>query len=309
MNYKWESEADRNEKKFKTIASVAILAVVGLIIMTIVKSIGSNAAGAKPHIDAVAAYLIDANTGKVLFAKNENSALAPASMSKMMTELLVLEAIDKGHLKWNDLVVMSAYAANIPGSAIGVTAGNSYTVRELFEALAIHSANDAAVALAEQISGSETAFVQQMNERARRLGLSASSIFGNASGLHSNDLQTFEQAAKQENTMLSAKDTAQLAGYLIRKYPEILDITSKRSFGISGKPEPLTATNLMLPGGEYEYSGTDGFKTGYTLEAGYCFVGTAMQDGQRMISVVMGAETSKQRFLETQKLLHFGLKR
>lgn len=259
-----------------------------------------------PLIHSTAAFLIDADTGQVLYAKNADEPLPPASMSKMMTEVIVLDSIHEGALRWNERVTASAYAAQVPGARMGLAQGDVLTVRELFDAMAIHSANDAAVALAEHIGGSETAFTERMNEKAARIGLSGGAVFGNATGLGRTDISPYEGASAARDTMLSAKDTAVLAGYLIGKYPEVLEVASRGSVKVSTQGQALAATNLMLANQPYEYPGSDGLKTGYTPDAGYCFTGTAKRDGKRLISVVMGADSKDSRFVETMKLYELG---
>ncbi|MCR2804832.1 D-alanyl-D-alanine carboxypeptidase family protein [Paenibacillus soyae] len=259
-----------------------------------------------PPIQSTAAFLIDADTGEVLYAKNADVPLPPASMSKMMTEVIVLDSIHEGALQWGDLVTASEYAAQVPGAGMGLAQGDVLTVRELFDAMAIHSANDAAVALAEHVGGSEAAFTERMNRKAAKIGLSDGAVFGNATGLSRTDILPFEGASAATDTLLSAKDTAMLAGYLIGKYPEVLEVASRSSVKVSTQGQALAATNLMLANQPFEYSGSDGLKTGYTPDAGYCFTGTAKRDGKRLISVVMGAESKDSRFVETMKLYELG---
>lgn len=253
-------------------------------------------------LDATAAILIDADTGEIIYEKNADEALPPASMSKMMTELIVLDYIRKGKLNWSDIVRASAYAAAVPGAGMGLSEGESLTVRELFDAMTIHSANDAAVALAEHAAGTEAAFTKLMNEKANRIGLSERAIFGNVTGLSSSDISSYVGSAHARDTVLTAKDTAMLAGYLIGKYPEVLEVTSRGSVKISTRGQALAATNLMLANKPFAYPGNDGLKTGYTPDAGYCFTGTVKRGGKRLISVVMGADSMETRFLETIKL-------
>lgn len=260
----------------------------------------------EPQIQSTAAFLIDAGTGEILYEKNADEPLPPASMSKMMTEVIVLDHVRDGMIQWSDTVYPTAYAAAVPGARMGLTEGRGLAVRELFDAMAIYSANDAAVALAEHIAGSEAAFTDMMNEKARDIGLSADAVFGNASGLSRTDIAGYEGSSHERDTLLSAKDIARLAGYLIGKYPEVLEITSKGSVKVSTQGQALAATNQMLAEKQFEYPGNDGLKTGYTPEAGYCFTGTVKQGDRRLISVVMGTESKDARFLETKKLFEYG---
>ncbi|OAK67368.1 D-alanyl-D-alanine carboxypeptidase family protein [Lederbergia galactosidilytica] len=257
-------------------------------------------------IQAKSVILLDANTGHVLYEKNKDQALPPASMSKIMTELLVLEAIESQEISWDQAVTPSEYVqmiANSPGlAAVSLQQGQTYTVRELFEAMAIHSANDAAIALAETVAGSEGAFVKLMNERAGQLGLDQSQ-FVNSSGLNNRDLGKYRSTGgTNEDNQMSAQDLARLAQRLLIKYPEILE-TAEKPILMFGE-NTYGNTNLMLPGvgSSLEYGGVDGLKTGFTDEAGYCFIGTVERDGTRLISVVMGTDSLNARFAETIKL-------
>ncbi len=261
-------------------------------------------------LEAEAAILMDATTGAILFAYNADEPLPPASVSKLMTELLVLEAVREGKVQWEDELSFSRYAAGVPGVRLGVADGETISLREAFEATAIYSANDAAIALAEHIAGTEALFVDRMNAKAQEIGLSHNTRFANASGLSSSDLTQRPDAGKynQAETRMTAKDIAKLASYLVKEYPEILDVTSRTQVELSDR-EALPATNWMLPGERYAYAGNDGLKTGYTEAAGYCFVGTAQRAGQRLVSVVMNTSTKDARFTETAKLFEYGFDR
>ncbi|WP_106767342.1 D-alanyl-D-alanine carboxypeptidase family protein [Paenibacillus faecalis] len=262
-----------------------------------------------PQLEVQAAVLINADNGKVLYSHNADQALPPASMSKIMTELIVLEAVHSGNYTWDDEVRVSDYAARVPGSQVGIETGEIYSLKQMFDALVIHSANDAAVAIAEHLSGTETEFVHLMNEKATDIGLSLQTVYGNASGLSADDLQEFPEAASSVDTMMTARDTALLTKTLIQQYPEVLEVTKQKDMYIPQKEISLHTTNLMLPGETHEYEGSNGFKTGYTPQAGYCFTGTAERGGTRLISVIMGAEDSNKRFTETRKLMDYGFRR
>lgn len=262
-----------------------------------------------PPIKASSAILIHADTGRVLYAMHADLPLPPASMSKMMTELLVLDAVRSGQHAWDENVPVSRYAAEVPGSAIGMHEGERYTLKQLFEALIIHSANDAAVAIAEHLGGSEARFVETMNARAMEIGLSDRTVFANASGLPAADLVPFAEAASEGDTVMTARDSAMLARWLVNKHPDLLEVTSQRDLPVPQKELSLHTTNLMLPGEPHAYQGNDGFKTGYTASAGYCFTGTASRGGNRLISVVMGTGDADQRFTETRKLMDYGFDR
>jgi len=254
---------------------------------------------------AVSAVLMDAETGRWLYLGNAEEPLPPASMSKMMTEVLVLDSIQSGKLTWDGRVNVSAYAAGVEGVRMGLTAGQKVTVKVLFDGMAVHSANDAAIALAECIAGTETQFAKRMNAKAKEIGLSAKSYFANATGLSSNDLGNYATAAAEGDTVMTAKDVALLAQYLIKVHPEVLQVTKMASASY-GTNNELRTTNEMLPGQRFGTKGNDGLKTGYTQRAGYCFTGTTVVGGRRYISVVMGTSSPEARFEETKKLLAYG---
>ncbi|MBD3110033.1 D-alanyl-D-alanine carboxypeptidase [Bacillus sp. AGMB 02131] len=259
-------------------------------------------------ISAEAAILLDAETGKILYEKNADKVLGVASMSKMMTEYIVLEAINEGKIKWDQNVQINEYVHNLskaPGlSNVGLTQGESYTVKELYQAMAIFSGNAATVALAELVSGSEKNFVKLMNEKAAELGMK-DYTFVNASGLNnSNLLGVIPAGSETDENVMSARDTAILAYRLITDFPEVLETSSKPTLKFRDGEE-YPNFNWMLPGLIFEYKGVDGLKTGSTDFAGYCFTATAERDGQRYISVVMKSSTKNERFTDTQKILNY----
>ena len=259
-------------------------------------------------IQAEAAILINALTGEVIFEKNSSTSLAVASMSKIMTELLILEAIEKDTLRWEDTTKISEYAytiSNHPGfSSVLLERDQTYTIEELFHAMAIRSANGATIALAETMSGSEKEFVALMNKRARELGLE-DTHFVNSTGLTNNDLQGFHSTGSlDDKNMMSAKDLAALTKYIIEHFPELLEVTKLKEFDFQGKT--YSNSNWMLTGTEVDfidvdvtYDGVDGLKTGFTEEAGYGFTGTIQMGDVRVISVIIGTEEIEDRFLET----------
>ncbi|MDZ3953399.1 D-alanyl-D-alanine carboxypeptidase family protein [Bacillus thuringiensis] len=254
------------------------------------------------NIQARAAVLIDAHSGSVLYQKNAHIALAPASMSKMMTEYIVLERIHNGSLKWGDLVKISPSAVDSEGVKINVRIGDRLTVRDLFHAMVICSANNAAVALAEHIASSEKYFTKLMNDKAKQLNLSVQTHFVNATGLANN---------QNQETKMTALDVAKLARYLLKDYPDVLETTKLTSNNLNYNGLVVQTTNRMLypANKKLHLKGVDGLKTGFTDEAGYCFTGTAKQDGKRVISVVMGGKDDIGRFKETKKLFVYGFKR
>jgi serine-type D-Ala-D-Ala carboxypeptidase (penicillin-binding protein 5/6) len=265
-------------------------------------------------IKASAAILVDSSSGKILFEKNSDAPLPIASMTKMMSEYLVLEAVEKGKISWDQMVTVTEYAHKISQntglSNVPLELGGKYTVKELYEAAAIYSANGATIALAELIGGSEKSFVQMMNDKASKMGLGEVK-FVNATGLVNKDLQGMhpEGTSPSDENIVSAKGVAKLAYYLLNDYPEVLETSSipKKVFQ-EGKKYPVNMPNWnwMLPSLVFGYEGMDGLKTGSTDSAGFCFTGTAERDGQRFISVVMGADSYNSRFSETAKLMDYG---
>lgn len=252
-----------------------------------------------PIMEAKAAVMIDASNGKMVYQHNEAESLAPASMSKMMTAYLVLENVKKGNIHWEDQVQMSAKAAYTEGASIPVQPGNSLTVKDLYYALMLQSANNAAVALAEHIAGTEEEFVVLMNEKAKQLKLSEAAVFVNASGL---------QRADGTETKMTAADVGILTYRLVKDYPEILEVTKLTESQLTFQNIVVKNTNKMLntANSDIYFEGMDGMKTGFTDSAGYCFAGTAVQGKKRLITVVMGTDSEYKRFTETYKLLTYG---
>ncbi|NLW59461.1 MAG: D-alanyl-D-alanine carboxypeptidase [Firmicutes bacterium] len=265
------------------------------------------------RIQAEAAILVDAASGKILYQKNADQPLPMASMSKILTEYLILEAIHNQQIAWEDTTSISEYAyrvsQNLTLSNVPLRRNEDYTIRELYEAMAIYSANGATVALAEVLAGSETEFVRLMNAKAKELGMT-NCIFVNATGLNNKDLFGMHPAgATDAENLASAKDTALLALRILRDYPEVLATASipRKTF----RPDTVDAIrmdnwNWMLPELVYGYEGVDGLKTGSTALAGYCFTATAERNGLRLISVVMKSRSYAHRFQETKKLLDYG---
>ena len=236
------------------------------------------------------AVLMEASTGKILYEMNPAEAMPPASVTKIMTLLLVMEAIERGALSWEDTVRTSAHAASMGGSQIFLKEGEEMSVEDMVKSVVIASANDAACALAEFVSGSEEAFVKAMNDRAAELGMKNTS-FENTNGL--------DDTAK--NHVTSARDIALMSAELIKhetilKYSSIwMDTVRNGEFG-------LTNTNRLVR----FYRGCTGLKTGSTSKAGFCISATAERDGMHLVCVIMGAETRDVRNAEAQKLLDWG---
>ena len=236
------------------------------------------------------AVLMEASTGKILYAKNMDEALPPASVTKVMTLLLIMEEIDSGRLNYTDTVTASAYAASMGGSQIYLKEGESMTVEDLLKSVVIASANDAAVALAEHIAGSEEAFVDRMNRRASELGMTATH-FENTNGL--DDTTT--------NHVTSAHDIAVMSRELI-KHRKILEYSSIWMDTIRNGSFGLTNTNRLVR----FYKGATGLKTGSTAKAKFCISATACRDGMDLICVIMAADTRDIRNEEAKKLLDWG---
>ena len=260
-------------------------------------------------LNAEAAILVDAETGAILYEKNADVVLGVASMSKMMTEYLVLEAIKDGSISWDQKVMISEYIHNLSSpnmglSNVGLTQGEQYTVKELYEAMAIFSANAATSALAEVVGGTEKGFVELMNKKAEELKLEEYK-FVNSSGLNNSDLLGNHPAGNPDDeNVMSAKATARLAYHLLNDFPEVIDTASKPVLKFRDGRD-YKNFNYMLPGLVFEYPGVDGLKTGSTDFAGYGFTATAKRGDNRFITVVMKTSSKEERFTETRKLLDY----
>lgn len=240
--------------------------------------------------DVKSAILIERDTGKLLFEKEVHQKLPPASMTKIMTLLLIMEEIDKDGLKLDETIRISENAASMGGSQVFLGTGEEISVKDLLKGIAIASGNDASVALAERISGSEEAFVQKMNDKVKELGLE-NTHFQNSSGLPAKDHYS------------TAFDMAMIAKELL-KYESITDYTSiYEDYLRKGEKNEfwLVNTNKLVR----FYPGVDGLKTGFTNEAKYCLTATAKKDDMRVITVVMGANTTKERNATTSKMLDY----
>lgn len=255
-----------------------------------------------PAINAKAVILIEPETQKVILAENENTPMPAASMTKMMTAYLILEKIQSGEISWDDEVTITAASYQTDGVTIDVKPGDNLTVRDLFNAMEVASANNAAVALAEMAAGSEEKFTISMNQKANQIGLSDKTKFINASGLP-------DQNGRE--SLMTASDVAILATRLISDFPEILAISNQKNYQLKHDGAMLVTTNAMISGTQPDlyFKGVDGLKTGYTSSAGYCFAGTAVQNDKRLISVVMGTESPNARFIETKKLFAYGFRK
>lgn len=247
------------------------------------------------NIDAKSALLMEASSGKILYEQNSHEKLPPASVTKVMTILLIYDAINEGKIKPEDMVTVSEHAANMGGSQIFLEPFEQQSVYDLLKSIVIASANDAAVTMAEHIGTSEENFVKMMNERAKALGMNDTN-FVNACGLDTDNHET------------SAYDIALMSRELITKYPQIFDLTKIWMDTIVHKTRRgetefgLSNTNKLIK----TYSGATGLKTGSTGKALYCISATAQRDGMNLISVIMGAPNPATRFGEAAKLLDYG---
>lgn len=272
---------------------LSFLLALTLSISGIVPVFGEEAA--QLSLESKSGILMDAATGTILYEKNSHEAMPPASVTKVMTMLLIYEAEEAGQFSWKDSVQVSEHAASMGGSQVFLEPGEIQTAADMTKCIAIASANDAAVAMAEFVAGSEEAFVERMNKRAKELGMQ-DTCFRNACGLDT------------DGHMTSAHDIAVMSRELMTRFPEIREYTTTWQDRIVHKTRKgesefgLTNTNKLIKW----YEGATGLKTGSTGKALYCLSGTAERDGLHLIAVVMAAPDFKVRFQETMKLLDYG---
>ncbi len=273
-----------NIKIKKTVALISVFAFLFLF------SLPVFAVEYTADVNAKSAVLMEASTGKVIFEMNADHPLPPASVTKIMSLLLVMEAIDSGSIKYTDMVSVSAYAASMGGSQVYLKEGETMSVDELIKCIVVSSANDATVALAEHIAGSEEAFVARMNERAAELGMN-NTYFENTNGLDDN----------VEKHLTSARDIAIMSRELM-SHKKILEYSSIWMDTIRNGEFGLTNTNRLIR----FYKGANGLKTGSTSKALFCMSATAERNGMQLIAVIMGSPTRDTRNEEAKKLLDFG---
>lgn len=258
----------------------------------------NSASGAAINISAKAAVLIEGSTGEIIFEKNKDTELVPASITKIMTLTLIFEAIDQGKISLEDEVMVSQYAASMGGSQVFLEPQETQTVNTMIKCISIASANDAAVAMAEKIAGSEQNFVKMMNQKAKELGMKHTQ-FKNCTGL--------DDDIKSEH-FSSAYDVALMSRELITKHPEISNYSTVWMDKITHKTKKgetefgLTNTNKLVR----FYDGITGLKTGSTSKAKYCLSATARRNDMDLIAVIMAAPDHKKRFSEAQSLLDYG---
>ena len=245
------------------------------------------------EIKGKSGLLMDAATGTILYESNAHEPLAPASVTKVMTMLLIMEAIDNGNIHWDDTVTASEAAAAKGGSQIYLKVGETMTVSDMVKSIAVSSANDCACAMAEHLAGSEAAFVDMMNARAQELGMN-DTHFVNCTGLDDG-----EDAASHRT---SAHDIALMSRELLKNHPDIKKFTTIWMDTVRNGTFGLSNTNKMVR----FYTGATGLKTGFTSGAGYCLSASAARDGMELIAVVMGSETSADRFAACKSMLDYG---
>ena len=268
---------------------VWVIAVVALIVGCL--PVGAQAA--ELDVAGKSAVLMDVATGTMICEKNAHEPLAPASVTKIMTMLLVMEAIDSGRIGWEDTVTTSEAAAAKGGSQVYLKVGETMNVSDMVKSIAVSSANDCACAMAEHIAGSEGAFVEMMNARAKELGMNDTN-FVNCTGL--------DDSEDAKNHRTSAYDIALMSRQLLKHHPDIKKYTTIWMDTVRDGAFGLSNTNKMVR----FYQGATGLKTGFTSGAGYCLSASAEREGMELIAVVMGCETSKERFAACKSLLDYG---
>lgn len=269
---------------------LAVLFAVAICISCSLSALCIEIKSPNIEINAKSAVLMDANTGTLLYALNENDRLAPASVTKIMTLLLVFEAIDDKALKYDDILTVSENAASMGGSQIYLEPGESMSVDDLLKSVIVASANDAALTLAENVAGSEDAFVEMMNKRAAELGMK-NTHFENVTGLDDD----------VTDHLTTAYDIAIMSRELL-KHQKITEYSTIWMDSVRDGKFGLTNTNRLIR----FYKGATGLKTGSTSKAGFCVSASAKRDGLHLIAVIMGAETSDLRNASAAKLLDFG---
>lgn len=269
--------------------------IVSIMVFVLLSAMMAPAAlaeesGVKLVDNVKSAILIERDTGAVLYEQNSNEQLPPASMTKIMTMLLIMEAIDKGKLSMDEKIRASEYAASMGGSQIFLEPGEEMTTEQMLKGIAIGSGNDASVAMAERLAGSEEEFVKLMNKKAKDLGLK-DTIFKNATGL-----PVIEHYSTAHDMALMAKELLKYEG--ITKFTGTYEAYLRED---TDKKFWLVNTNRLVR----FYPGVDGLKTGFTNEAKYCLTATAEKNGMRVIAVVFGAPTSKERNAQVTKMLDY----
>ena len=275
-----EKGGGRMKKRWAAFLTAAVLAAV---------LFPAQSGAVELPVEAQAALLMEKTTGQVLYAKNEHEQLEPASVTKVMTLLLAMEALDEGRIRYDDTVTVSAYAASMGGSQVFLSEGEQITVEDLFKAICVASGNDASVAMAEHIAGVTELFVEQMNARAKQLGMN-DTHFVNCTGLPA------------EGHVTSAWDIALMSRELILHHPDIRRFTTIWMDTLRGGSFQLSNTNKLIR----FYDGATGLKTGSTDAAGFCISATAERDGMELIAVIMKGQTADKRNTDAKTLLNYG---
>ena len=269
---------------------------MGCVVLVLVLFLGvlpRKAQAVELELDGKSALLMDVATGTILYEKNAHEALAPASVTKVMTMLLIMEAIDSGKIGWDDMVTASESAAAKGGSQIYLKVGETMSVSDMVKSIAVSSANDCACAMAEHLAGSESAFVDMMNTRAQELGMT-DTHFVNCTGL--------DDDSEAANHKTSAHDIAVMSRELLKNHPDIKKFTTIWMDTVRNGAFGLSNTNKLIR----FYSGATGLKTGFTSGAGYCLSATAEREGLELIAVVMGCTTSQKRTAACKAMLDYG---
>ena len=269
---------------------------MGCVVLVLVLFLGvlpRKAQAVELDLDGKSALLMDVATGTILYEKNAHEALAPASVTKVMTMLLIMEAIDSGKIGWDDMVTASESAAAKGGSQIYLKVGETMSVSDMVKSIAVSSANDCACAMAEHLAGSESAFVDMMNTRAQELGMT-DTHFVNCTGL--------DDDPEAANHKTSAHDIAVMSRELLKNHPDIKKFTTIWMDTVRNGAFGLSNTNKLIR----FYSGATGLKTGFTSGAGYCLSASAQREGLELIAVVMGCTTSQKRTAACKAMLDYG---
>lgn len=277
----------KHKKKILALALIFLFIFGGGLLFPFTNSVSAEISF--PEVSSESAVLMEFSRGEILFSKNGDVRMPPASLTKMMTLLLAYEALEEGRVTLDEEVTISEKAWQTGGSQMFLNVGQKVSYEDLMTGIAVISANDACVALAEHLFGLEASFVQEMNKKARELNLK-NTQFENASGLPHPD------------HFSSAEDIAILSHYLISTYPEVLKLYSQREFTFNEIPQ--MNRNPLLG----RFPGADGLKTGHTSEAGYCLAGTAEQNGMRFITVVFNAPSEAVRLKDSEALLNFAFR-
>ena len=292
-----------------------ITLMVGTVLPVFNASMTVSAAEAAPEIEAAAAFIIEPTTGKVLLNQNGDEKLGIASMTKMISEYIIFEAVEKGDITWDQTIPISDYAHKVSQnnslSNVPLRQDETYTIEELYQAMAIYSANGATIAIAEAIAGSEPEFVDMMREQVESWGIKDYELY-NSTGLSNSDLygNLYPGSSEDSENAMSARNIAIVAQQLLKSYPEVLETTSIPVMNFKeGTSDEIKMENWnwMLSGLISERENVDGLKTGTTDFAGATFTGTALENDMRIITVVMnvkdGQKDLSKRFVETDKMM------